>query len=76
MKTLFHSPCTCASQVPDKITLEPALPPVPPASALSSGQGSEGDGGVRSEFAQRIGQSDGLQHSESTHNLQGAPAKQ
>ena len=64
------------SQVPDKITLEPALPPAPLASALRSGEGSEGDGGIKSEFAQRVGQSDGLQHSEPTHNLQGAPAMQ
>ena len=72
------------SQVPDKITLEPALPPPPPVSDLSSGEGGEGDGGVRGEFAQRlggVGQSDVLQPSEPTHNiptfnLQGAPAMQ
>lgn len=55
------------------------MTPAPPASALSSGEGGEGNGGVRDEFAQRMGgagQSDGLLPSEPTHNLQGAPAMQ
>ena len=75
MKTLLFI-VLVLSQVPDKITLEPALPPAPLASALSSGEGGEGDEGVRGEYAQRIGQSDRLQHSEPTHNLQGASAMQ
>ena len=55
------------------------MPPVPPASALSGEEGGEGDGGVRGEFVQRMGgsgQSDGLQPSEPTHNIQGAPPVQ
>lgn len=53
------------------------MPPAPPVSVLSGGEGGGGDGGIRDEFVQRMrGQSDGLQPSEPAHDLQGAPAMQ
>ncbi len=55
------------------------MPTVPPASALSGGEGVGGDGGIRDEFVQRMGgagQSDGLQPPEPAHDFQGAPAMQ
>ena len=55
------------------------MPPAPPVSVLSGGEGGSGDGGIRDEFVQRMGgagQSGGLQPSEPARDLQGAPAMQ
>lgn len=59
------------------------MPPAPPVSVLSGGEGGGGDGGIRDEFVQRMamggaGQSGGrgVQPSEPARDLQGAPAMQ
>ena len=57
------------------------MPPAPPVSVLSGGEGVGGDGGIRDEFVQRMamggaGQSGGVQPSEPARDLQGAPAMQ
>ena len=62
------------SQVPDKITLEPALPPAAPISGVTSREGEDNVGGGFSQRMGGAGHSDGLQPSEPISDFYAAPA--